>query len=235
MSSLVDGEDLAELVIEATGGAAIRLGIDAVGGTATGRLADCLCESAMLVNYGRMSDDPCTVQPDAFIFRNLTLRGFWLVNWFRHTPEEQRAVLLGEIAGLIAKGKLHAPIHATYDVSEIKEAVACAASGDDPERSSSSRDGELTPERSLTSSQSCLLCPREHECGSRPLPSRRTRSSSGPGPPGNRCVPGILSRHAGPGAPCAPREKRADGHHELTAGFTKDGSVCAASPDPKSP
>ena len=34
-----------------------------------------------------------------------------------------------EIAELIAKGKLHAPIHATYDVSEIKEAVAVAASG----------------------------------------------------------------------------------------------------------
>ena len=35
----------------------------------------------------------------------------------------------GEIAGLIAKGKLHAPIQATYDLSEIKEAVAAAASG----------------------------------------------------------------------------------------------------------
>lgn len=35
----------------------------------------------------------------------------------------------GEVAGLIAKGKLHAPIQATFDVSEIKEAVALAASG----------------------------------------------------------------------------------------------------------
>ena len=34
-----------------------------------------------------------------------------------------------EIAGLIANGTLHAPIHATYDISEIKEAVAVAASG----------------------------------------------------------------------------------------------------------
>ena len=54
---------------------------------------------------------------------------FWLAAWFRDTPERQRATLFGEIAGLIAKGKLHAPIHATYDVSEIKEAVAIAASG----------------------------------------------------------------------------------------------------------
>lgn len=126
---VLDDDDLAMRVTEATGGAAIRLGIDAVGGTATGRLADCLCGDATLVNYGRMSDASCTVEPDAFIFRNLTMRGFWLVTWFRQTPESERAVLLGEIAELIAKGKLHAPIHATYDVSEIKEAVAVAASG----------------------------------------------------------------------------------------------------------
>ena len=126
---LVDGDDLAERVAEATGGATIRLGIDAVGGTATGRLADCLSRDATLVSYGRMSGEPCTVQPDAFVFRNLTMRGFWLASWFRHTAEQDRAALVGEIAGLIATGKLYAPIHATYDVSEIEEAVAAAASG----------------------------------------------------------------------------------------------------------
>ena len=126
---LVDGEDLAKRVAEATGGAKIRLGIDAVGGTATGRLADCLCQAATLVSYGRMSGEPCTVQPDAFVFRDLTMRGFWLASWFRQTPEQQRGAVVGEIARLIATGKLYAPIHATYDVSEIKEAVAAAASG----------------------------------------------------------------------------------------------------------
>ena len=124
-----DDGDLAGRVAEATGGAEIRLGIDAVGGSATGRVADCLCRDATLVNYGRMSGAPCTVQPDAFVFRNLTLRGFWLANWFRSTPERERAALFTEIAGLIANGKLHAPIHATYDLGEIKEAVAVAASG----------------------------------------------------------------------------------------------------------
>jgi trans-2-enoyl-CoA reductase len=126
---VIDDEHLAERVADATGGAEIRLGIDAVGGTASGRLADCLCRDAILVNYGRMSGEPCTVQPDAFIFRNLTLRGFWLATWFRTAPASERVALLGEVAGLIATGKLHAPIQATFDVSEIKEAVALAASG----------------------------------------------------------------------------------------------------------
>lgn len=126
---LVDGEDLAERVTEATGGATIRLGIDAVGGAATGRLADCLGQSATLVNYGRLSGEPCMVEPDAFIFRDLTVRGFWLATWYRHASEQQRGGVFRELATLIASGRLHARVHATYDVSKIKEAVAAAASG----------------------------------------------------------------------------------------------------------
>jgi NADPH:quinone reductase-like Zn-dependent oxidoreductase len=124
---LLDGEDLARRVSAAIDGAQIRLGIDAVAGAATGHLADCLCESATLVSYGRMSGEPCGVQPDAFVFRDLTLRGFWLARWFQRAPEERRRAIVDEIAGLIATGKLHAPIQATYDVSEIKDAVAAAA------------------------------------------------------------------------------------------------------------
>jgi NADPH:quinone reductase-like Zn-dependent oxidoreductase len=126
---LLDGEDLAQRVSAATDGADIRLGIDAVGGAATGHLADCLCDCATLVSYGRMSGEPCMVPPDALVFRDLALRGFWLARWFQRAPMERRRALVGEIAGLIATGKLHAPIQATYDVSEIKDAVATAASG----------------------------------------------------------------------------------------------------------
>lgn len=126
---LLDGEHLAQHVAEATEGAQIRLGIDAVAGWAAGHLAECLCEGATLVNYGRMSGEPCAVQPDAFVFRDLMLRGFWLASWFQRAPEERRRAVVGEVAGLIAAGKLKAPIQATYDVSDIKDAVAAAASG----------------------------------------------------------------------------------------------------------
>jgi mitochondrial enoyl-[acyl-carrier protein] reductase / trans-2-enoyl-CoA reductase len=126
---LVDDESLPRRVREATDGAAIRLGIDAVGGSATGRLAGCLCESATLVNYGRLSGEPCAVDAGLLIFRDLTLVGFWLVRWFRHASPERRTELFSRIGELIATGELHAPIHATYDVSEIREAVATAARG----------------------------------------------------------------------------------------------------------
>src|SRR5688572_25816504 len=56
---VVDGPDLAAAVQAKTGGAAIRLGIDAVSGRATGRISSCLAEGGVVCNYGSMSgEDP---------------------------------------------------------------------------------------------------------------------------------------------------------------------------------
>jgi len=127
---LVDGDDLAQRVKAATEGAAIKLGIDAVGGTATMRLAACLAEGAAIVNYGALSGEPCVVSPRELVFRDVSLQGFWLARWFRTTAQAKQLALLTELAGLIAAGKLSAPIQATYDVAQIKEAVAAAAAGE---------------------------------------------------------------------------------------------------------
>ena len=127
---LVDGPDLHKRVKAATDGAAIRLGIDAVGSTSTDNLAKCLSEGGELINYGLMSGKPCQVSSDSLIFRNAHLRGFWLLKWYQNaTPAEQMAVF-GELIGLIASGQLKSKIAATYDVSEIKQAVAAATGGE---------------------------------------------------------------------------------------------------------
>lgn len=128
---LVEGSGgLAKRVAEATGGASIRLGIDAVGGKSTDYLATCLTQGGTLVNYGMMSGEPCTVSPASFVFRDITLRGFWLAFWFRNATPAQQMAVFGEVAQLIATGKLHTRIQATYDVSEIKQAVTEAATGE---------------------------------------------------------------------------------------------------------
>ncbi|MDH4559466.1 zinc-dependent alcohol dehydrogenase family protein [Pseudomonas sp. BN411] len=132
---LVDGPDLAKRVREATGGAPVKLGIDAVGGASTDHLAASLAEGGVLVNYGRMSGEPCQVNPGSFVFRDVTLKGFWLARWFRQATPQQQMQLFGELIQLIASGKLKARIAATYDISRIKEAVAAAAGGE--------RDGKI--------------------------------------------------------------------------------------------
>jgi mitochondrial enoyl-[acyl-carrier protein] reductase / trans-2-enoyl-CoA reductase len=127
---LVEGSGLAKRVAEATGNAAIRLAIDAVGGKSTDQLANCLAQGGTLVNYGMMSGEPCVISPSSFVFRNITLRGFWLAFWFRNASVAQQVKLFGEMAQLIATGALHTQIHATFDLSEIKQAVTEAAKGE---------------------------------------------------------------------------------------------------------
>ena len=127
---LVDGPDLPERVKAAVGGAELRLGIDAVGGAATDRLARCLSNGGCLVNYGMMSGEACQITPASFIFNDITLRGFWLAKWFRMASREAQRALYSELTQLVASGKLSARIGATYSVSQIKEAVAAANAGE---------------------------------------------------------------------------------------------------------
>jgi mitochondrial enoyl-[acyl-carrier protein] reductase / trans-2-enoyl-CoA reductase len=132
---LVDGPGLDQRVAEAIGQAPIRLAIDAVGGQATNRLAGCGAEGGTLVNYGLMSGEDCVVSPRSFIFRDVTLRGFWLALWFRKATPQQQMAMFGEIGKLIATGQLKARIQTTFDLPQIKEAVAAAAAGE--------RDGKI--------------------------------------------------------------------------------------------
>ena len=84
---VVDGPDLAERVRQATGGGAIRLAIDAIGGDIVLRLADCLAEGGTVVNYGLLSGHPCQLGAHHTIFKGITLTGFWL----QKTPDRDGA------------------------------------------------------------------------------------------------------------------------------------------------
>jgi NADPH:quinone reductase-like Zn-dependent oxidoreductase len=111
------------------------LAIDAVGGASTEHLAMSLAEGGVLVNYGAMSGEPCQISPASFVFRDITLRGFWLSKWFTGATPEQRMAVFGEVAQLIARGVLKSRIQATYSIDQIKEAVGAAAAGE--------RDGKI--------------------------------------------------------------------------------------------
>ncbi len=125
---VVDGPDLGERVKAATGGAEIKLAIDAVAGEATQHLADCLADNAVIANYGLLSGEPCHLSPNDIIFRNLSLRGVWLSMWLqgRESTPESRAAVYEELRGYILEGRMHAEIEATYPLDQIKEAVAHA-------------------------------------------------------------------------------------------------------------
>lgn len=124
---VLDGEDLPARVRALEGAAAPALGLDAVGGGATDRLAACLAGHATLVSYGLMSGEPCRIDPKHLIFRGLMLRGFWLADWFRHAPRQSRISLYRELLRGISDGEIGTPVEARYPLERVREAVAHAA------------------------------------------------------------------------------------------------------------
>ncbi|MDH4095042.1 MAG: zinc-dependent alcohol dehydrogenase family protein [Betaproteobacteria bacterium] len=126
---LTDGPDLDARVRAAIGDAALPLAIDAVGGSGTQRLARCVSDGGIVVNYGMLSGEPCMVDGRETVFRDVRLQGFWLRKWFADTPPAQIAALYRDLAARVADGTLAVEVEAVYSIHKIKEAVAHAARG----------------------------------------------------------------------------------------------------------
>lgn len=122
-AAIVDGADLVEQARAATSGAAVALGLDATGGEEAGRLAALLKRGGRLVNYGMLSGQPMRVDCEQTIFRDITVKGFWLTDRLQRMLQAERTALIGEAVGLLAAGVVHSPVAATYGLDEIGRAL----------------------------------------------------------------------------------------------------------------
>ena len=124
---IVDSIDLAKQVRKKVGvDANIPLAIDAVAGAACLRLAECLSNGGVVVNYGFLSGAPCEIRPELAIVRGISLTGFWLANFIqRSTPDEIRA-MYANMAGKFLDGTLSVPVEAAYPIENVKRALAHA-------------------------------------------------------------------------------------------------------------
>ncbi|MEY3713313.1 MAG: hypothetical protein RL321_933 [Pseudomonadota bacterium] len=134
---LLDGPDLAERVSAATSGASIRLGIDAVGGSATRRIAECLSAEAQLVCYGAMSSQHCEIDFYRMFRLGIEFRTLSFVRQLsKRSPQDVRA-LYADLATKVASGALTARIAGSYRLDQIIAACDRAA------MTGSDRDGKV--------------------------------------------------------------------------------------------
>ena len=124
---LVDGPDLVQRCRAITGDAPVKLGIDAVAGTATTKLADCLSDGGTVVNYGFLSGDACQMTPTQIVFRGMTLTGFWLAKLLGSMPRDKIEAQYSKLSKLVADGTLNTPVEATYELKDISTALEHAA------------------------------------------------------------------------------------------------------------
>ena len=121
---VTEDEDMAARFAEITGRTPIIKAVDAVAGETGGKLANALGFGATLIVYGALSMAPIPLDAGRLIFRGLTVKGFWLSDWFRTVTRETRDRTLGEVAKLLATGQLVPPVEAEYDLADAHAAIA---------------------------------------------------------------------------------------------------------------
>lgn len=126
----VDGPDLAAAVKAETGGAPLRLGLDAVGGTATGRIAACLAEGGVVCAYGAMSGEDAIMPRSALSAGGVTLTGFTLTRPLSTYPRDKVRAIYADLAQRVLDGTLYAPVEKIYAIDDIKDALVHAQRGE---------------------------------------------------------------------------------------------------------
>lgn len=127
---VVDGPDLAETVRARTGGAAIRLGLDAVSGRATARLSACLGEGGVVCNYGSMSGEDPVMARSTLVALGQKMVGFILGRALATRSLAQIRAIYADLGEQVRKGILSAPVEKIYPIEAIKAAVAHAQQGE---------------------------------------------------------------------------------------------------------
>lgn len=123
---IVDGDDLGERIDRVLGRERARLVLDGVGGALAGTLAQFLEPNGHLVSYSSMTRTPVAVPSSFLVYRELTIHGFWVVNWLRDAPRDEIEAVYTELGELAARGVIRATVQETFPLSDYRVAFAAA-------------------------------------------------------------------------------------------------------------
>ena len=59
--------------------------------------------------------------PQPLIFKDITIRGFWLVTWLRKATPKMVAEMYDRLVPMVASGSIATPIAATFPFDQVTE------------------------------------------------------------------------------------------------------------------
>lgn len=123
---LVDGEDLAQRVKDLLGGRGVDRALDAVAGTASGRLFDSVADFGTLICYGLLDRDDVIFNAAQFIFRDVHVQGYSRLRYLRGLSKADTEALYKDLFECQQQGLFHTPVLKTFAFEDICEAVELA-------------------------------------------------------------------------------------------------------------
>ena len=118
---VLQSDNLNKDIKEALAGKKLSLILDTIGGTLAGELAKSLKTGGSIVSYAFQNGYPA-LSPE-FLFNNLSLHGFWVVNWIHNAPRTEIQETYQKLSDLVVDKSLSATVQQVYPLDQFKEAI----------------------------------------------------------------------------------------------------------------
>ena len=121
---VTDEESLVDRVPAITGSAGVGVALDSVGGLLGAQVVSCLRPGGIMYSVGLLSGESLgPVDVKTLIFDNVTLRGFWIIEWFQRRPPEVIGRALTDVVTMLATGDPTLSVEAEYDLADFRRAI----------------------------------------------------------------------------------------------------------------
>lgn len=114
-------------VRELTGDDPIVCAVDSVGGPAADDILSTVADKGLLMSFGAMVGRSLNIGVDNLLFKQTTVKGFWLAKRLQETSADDTARMIGELMHLALSGALRLPVEAAYDLADAPAAIAASA------------------------------------------------------------------------------------------------------------
>lgn len=128
--AFVVGDDLGGRISSVLHGEQLSLVLEGEGGATVGELAQSLKSGGTVVVYSSATGASQALGIGDVIYREIQLKGWWILNWIHNTPRAELEATYNELAALIASGEISSPVDSTYAIADYKAALAQASSPD---------------------------------------------------------------------------------------------------------
>jgi len=121
---VLEGSGWAKQITELTGGEPLRLALNSIGGESAIDQIKALGEGGTQVTFGGMVGDLVRFPTRFLIFNDVRLVGFWWDKFCKAQGADVVRDVMDEVYAMMADGRLKLPIEASYQFSQIQDAIA---------------------------------------------------------------------------------------------------------------
>ncbi|MFP4095278.1 MAG: zinc-dependent alcohol dehydrogenase family protein [Cyclobacteriaceae bacterium] len=101
----------------------VKACFEAVGGETAEEALQCMSKGGKMIIYGLLSGKDAKFNSGLLIFKEITVKGFWLSRWMVESSLSTKAKLASELHSLVKKGIIPFDVGATFPLDQAGEAV----------------------------------------------------------------------------------------------------------------